>query len=394
MTDVIGVLNAGSSSIKYSIFLAEQDDLELFLSGQIEGLLTAPRFVARDKNGKVVGEHAWEPGKKIGHDDGIQFLFEFLRKQAGQHQLIGVGHRVAHGGAQFTQPVRIDPGVVRSLEKLIPLVPLHQPHNLVPIKTLMSRAPHLPQIACFDNSFHHTNPEVSRLFGLPLEYAEAGVRRYGFHGLSYEYVASKLPEVDPTAATGRSIVLHLGSGASMCGLLSGKSIACSMGFTGVDGLVMGTRSGTLDPGVLLYLMDQLKMDARAIEKLIYQESGLLGISGISNDMRALLASPEPRAKLAIDVFVYRIARELGSLVAALGGLDAMVFTAGIGERSPAIRSRICQDAAWTGLQLDETLNESGGPRISAEGSPIAAWVIPTNEELVIARHTYEAVRSK
>lgn len=391
MSDAIAVLNAGSSSIKFSLFVADKDDLSLFLRGQIEGLFTSPRFVAIDGTGHTVSERSWGEGTRLGHDGGIQHLFDYLRKEVASHRLIGVGHRVAHGGARFTQPVRVDAGVMEALERLVPLVPLHQPHNLAPIKTLLERAPQLVQIVCFDTSFHHTNPKVSQLFGLPLEYAEAGVRRYGFHGLSYEYIASVLSKYDRTAATGRTIVLHLGSGSSMCAMRSGVSVASTMGFTGVDGLPMGTRSGSLDPGVLLFLMDQRKMDARSIEKLIYQQSGLLGLSGISSDMRALLASDDPRAKLAVDVFIYRLGRELGSLVAALGGLDSIVFTAGIGERSSAIRSRVCADALWAGVKLDETANAAGGPRISTSDSKVSAWVIPTNEELIIARHTKRAV---
>lgn len=394
MADAIAVLNAGSSSIKYSLYLADDKSLNLHLRGQIEGIFTKPRFIAKDSEGRVVSERAWGEGTRLGHEGAIQHLFEFLRKEIAQHRLIGVGHRVAHGGTQFTAPTMINSDVVTSLERLVPLVPLHQPNNLAPIKVLMERAPQLPQVACFDTSFHHTNPPISRIFGLPLEYAEAGVRRYGFHGLSYEYIASVLPQYDSAAEKGRTIVLHLGSGSSMCALCGGESVACTMGFTGVDGLVMGTRSGSLDPGVLLFLMDQRKMDARAIEKLIYQQSGLLGISGISSDMRVLLDSREPRAKLAVDLFVYRIGRELGSLVAALGGLDAIVFTAGIGEHAPLIRSRVCHDAAWTGLKLSETANEKGEHRISTDGSAVSAWVIPTNEELVIARHTQRMVARK
>lgn len=391
MSDAIGVLNAGSSSIKFSIFDVDGDDLTLFLRGQIEGLFTAPRFVAKDAGGNVVGERSWDKGTRLGHEGGIQFLFDYLRKEAGQHRLIGVGHRVVHGGTQYAGPVLIDTTVMKSLETLVPLMPLHQPHNLAPIRALMERAPQLAQVACFDTSFHHSNPPVSRHFALPIEYAEAGIRRYGFHGLSYEYIATVLPDFDNGAAIGRTIVMHLGSGASMCALLGGRSMASTMGFTGVDGLPMGTRSGSLDPGVLLFLMDQHKMDARAIEKLIYEQSGLLGMSGISNDMRSLLTSDHPRAKLAVDVFVYRIGRELGSLAAAVGGLDAVVFTGGIGEHAAAIRSRVCRDAAWIGVKLDAAANAAGGPRISTEDSRVAAWVIPTNEELVIARHTQKAV---
>ncbi len=386
MSDAIAVLNAGSSSIKFSMYAAEGDDLQLQRGGQIEGLFTAPRFVAKDDGGRVVSEHSWGEGTRLGHDGGIQHLFEFLRKEVVQHRLIGVSHRVAHGGTQYTRPVQVDESVLQALERLVPLVPLHQPHNLAPIRVLLEHAPQLPQIACFDTSFHHTNPPVSKLFALPLEYAEAGVRRYGFHGLSYEYIASMLPQIDRKAAAGRTIVLHLGSGSSMCAMRGAHSVASTMGLTGVDGLPMGTRSGALDPGVLLFLMDQRKMDARAIEKLIYEQSGLLGVSGISSDMRTLLASDNPRARLAIDIYVYRIGRELGSLVAALSGLDALVFTAGIGERAAAIRARVCREAAWTGLRLDEAANAAGGPRISTADSAVAAWVIPTNEELILARH--------
>ena len=291
------------------------------------------------------------------------------------------------GGLDYTQPVRVNPEVLEKLEQLIPLFPLHQPHNLAPIKILQERRPELPQVACFDTSFHRTNPYIAQIYALPLEYAEAGVVRYGFHGLSYEYIASVLPKFDPRAASGRAIVLHLGNGASMCALANCKSMASTMGFSGVEGLPMGTRSGALDPGILLYLMDSRGMDARAIEELIYKKSGLLGISGISSDMRTLLESKEPSARLAVDLFLYRIRREMGSLVAALGGVDAIVFTGGIGENAVPIRERVCRDAAWLGVELDEDANRSGAPCISISKSRVAAWVIPTNEELMIARHT-------
>jgi acetate kinase len=296
-----------------------------------------------------------------------------------------------HGGAAYAQPVRLDHRLLAALERLVPLAPLHQPHNLAPIRLLLDRAPDLPQVACFDTSFHRTNPELAQRFALPAELHDAGVRRYGFHGLSYEYIASVLPALDARAAAGRTVVLHLGNGASMCALEAGRSVASTMGFTAVDGLPMGTRCGSLDPGVMLFLMDERGMDARAIETLIYHRSGLLGVSGLSSDMRTLLASDEPRARLAIDLYVYRIRRELGSLAAALGGLDALMFTAGIGENAPAIRSRVCRDAAWLGVELDPRANEQGGPRISAAGSRVSAWAIPTNEELMIARHTRQLV---
>jgi acetate kinase len=288
---------------------------------------------------------------------------------------------------KFARPVRIDAEVLGELESLVPLAPLHQPHNLAAIRAVAQHVPQLPQVACFDTSFHRTQPVVAQAFALPRRCAEQGIRRYGFHGLSYEYIASVLPDVDARAAAGRAVVAHLGNGASLCALKAGRSVATTMGFTAVDGLVMGTRCGALDPGVLLFLMDQHGMDARALEELLYQQSGLLGVSGISSDMRTLLASTDPRAAEAVELFVYRIGRELGSLAAALGGLDALVFTGGIGENAVSIRARVCRDAAWLGLELDEEANERGGPRLSRPNSRVAAWVIPTNEELMIAQHT-------
>jgi acetate kinase len=298
-----------------------------------------------------------------------------------------------HGGPEFTRPVQIDRDVLARLEKFIPLAPLHQPHNLAPIRMLLERRPSLAQVACFDTGFHSTNPAVAQRFAIPAELHDAGVRRYGFHGLSYEYVASVLSEFDTRAASGRTVVCHLGNGSSLCAIENRTSIASTMGFTALDGLAMGTRSGAIDPGVLLYLMDERKMDARAIEKLLYQQSGLLGVSGISSDMRKLLDSTDPRAQLAVDLYVYRIRRELGSLAAALGGLDALIFTAGIGENSAVIRERVCRDAAWLGVELDAASNRAGGPRISTTDSRVSAWVIATNEELMIARHTQRLVAS-
>ena len=387
MSDAILVVNAGSSSIKFSLFLDRGEALDLLLGGQIEGLYSAPRFKARDAAGAVVGERQWADGEPLGHDGAIAHLAGFLREQLGEHRLAAVGHRVVHGGSAYAAPVRLTAEIVEHLEQFIPLAPLHQPHNLKPIRLLLDNQPQLPQVACFDTAFHRNQPEVAQAFALPPAITDRGVLRYGFHGLSYEYIASVLPEVDPRAAAGRSVVLHLGNGASMCAIHAGRSVASTMGFTAVDGLPMGTRSGNLDPGVVLYLMDELKMDARAIEKLLYQQSGLLGVSGVSSDMRTLLTSDEPRAKFAVELFVYRIGRELGSLAAALGGLDALVFTAGIGEHAAAIRERVCRAAAWLGVELDLAANAAGGPRLSMAGSRVAAWVIPTNEELMIARHT-------
>ncbi len=387
MADAILVLNAGSSSLKFSLFVEQRAGLELALRGQMEGLYTAPRFVARDPRGEIVAERRWVEGERLGHDGALEHLRGFLRSELAHHRPIGVGHRVVHGGLEYTRPVRVDAGVVAGLERFVALAPLHQPHNLAPIRLLLERAPELPQVACFDTAFHRTHPELAQRFALPEELHQAGVRRYGFHGLSYEYIASVLPGIDPQAAAGRTVVLHLGNGASMCALEHGRAVASSMGFTAVDGLPMGTRCGALDPGVILYLIDQRGMDARAIEKLIYSQSGLLGVSGLSSDMRTLLASSDPRAQCAVDLFVYRIGRELGSLAAALGGLDALVFTAGIGENAAEIRRRVCEGAAWLGLEPDEDANAAGGPCISAPGSRVRAWVIPTDEELMIARHT-------
>jgi acetate kinase len=388
MTDAVLVLNAGSSSLKFSLFAGGRPDLALVVGGQIGGIFTAPIFVAKDAAGQKVAEKSWAPGEPIGHQGALAHIVDWLRTHHGRdHRLAAVGHRVSHGGRNYVAPVRVDAAIIADLETLIPFSPLHQPHNLAPIRMLLERDPGLPQIACFDTAMHRTQPLIEQMYGLPRELDEAGVRRYGFHGISYEYIAGRLPEVDERAARGKTIVAHLGSGASMCALAAGRSIATTMGFTAVEGLPMGTRSGSLDPGILLYLMDQRGMDARAIESLIYNQSGLLGVSGVSSDMRALRASKEPRAALAIDLFIHRIGRELGSLAAALGGLDAIVFTGGIGEHEPFVRERVCRGAAWLGVELDPEANAAQGPRITLSSSRVAAWVLPTNEELMIARHT-------
>jgi acetate kinase len=391
--DAIAVLNAGSSSLKFSVFAhgrdtdGDGDSLSLVVRGQAEALFTKPHFVAKNPEGKVLEERSWPEGTALGHAGALDFLVETFTRHFGGLRLRAVGHRVVHGGRNYAQPTRIDSGVVEALKALIPLAPLHQPHNLAPIEALIARRPDLPQVACFDTAFHRNQPAVAQSFALPRVYTERGVLRYGFHGLSYEYIAAALPRVDARAAAGRTVVLHLGNGASMCALAGGRSVASTMGFTAADGLPMGTRCGNLDPGVVLFLMDHQKMDARAIEKLIYQQSGLLGVSGISSDMRTLEASSEPAAREAIDLYVYRIGRELGSLAAALGGLDAIVFTAGIGENSRSLRARVCRDAAWLGVEFDEAANERGAGKISSAASSVAAWVVPTNEELMIARHT-------
>ena len=387
MDDVILVLNAGSSSIKFSLFAERGDQVDLKLRGQIEGLYSSPRFVAKDAAGTEIGAHKWGKGTRLGHDGAVDYLIEFLRGQRHDNRLVALGHRVVHGGLEFSHPTLVSAQVLAKLEKFIPLAPLHQPHNLVPIRIAAQRLPELPQVACFDTAFHTSQPEIAQAFALPSAITERGVRRYGFHGLSYEYIAGVLPHFEPKAAAGRVVVAHLGNGASMCALRGCKSVASTMGFTAADGLPMGTRCGSIDPGVILYLMDELKMDARAIEKLIYQESGLLGVSEVASDMRTLLESPEPRAQFAVDLFIYRIGRELGSLAAAIGGLDALVFTGGIGEHAAVVRERVCRDAGWLGVKLDPIANDAGGPRISTESSPVSVCTIPTNEELMIARHT-------
>jgi acetate kinase len=387
MAEAIVVLNAGSSSLKFSLFVDRAGGLEATLTGQIEALFTAPRFVARDGSGAAVGEKSWGQGVGLGHAGALDHLMGELRAWLGSDRLVGVGHRVVHGGGTYARPVRVDAQVLADLRELEPLAPLHQPHNLAPIAAVLERNPELPQVACFDTAFHRTNPELAQMFALPYEYFEQGVRRYGFHGLSYEYVASTLPAIDARAAAGRTVVLHLGNGSSLCALQGGVSVASTMGFTALDGLMMGTRSGNVDPGVLLYLMDERGLSTRDLERLLYSDSGLLGVSGVSSDMRTLLASEAPRARLAIDLYCYRIRRELGSLAAALGGLDALVFTAGVGENAAAIRAAVCRDAGWLGVELDERANAASAPRISAPGSRVNVWRLPTNEELMIARHT-------
>jgi acetate kinase len=392
MADLILVVNAGSSSLKFRAYDAGGGTPQLLLRGQIESLYTEPHFSASGASGEHREEQRWPAGTALGHDGAIAHIGDFLRSHRGDNRLVAAGHRVVHGGMRFTQPTLVTPEVIDELAALVPLAPLHQPHNLAPIRALAQLRPDLPQVACFDTAFHHTAPEQAQAFALPHDITARGVRRYGFHGLSYEYIASRLPEVAPAAARGRTVVAHLGNGASMCALREGRSIASTMGFTAVDGLVMGTRCGSVDAGVILYLMDELKMDTRAVEDLIYKRSGLLGVSGISSDMRTLLASEDPRARFAVELFIYRIGRELGSLAAALEGVDALVFTGGIGERAVPIRERACRQAGWLGLELDPAANAADGPRISADGSRMAAWVIPTDEELMIARHTFDLLQ--
>ncbi|MCP5364805.1 MAG: acetate/propionate family kinase [Hyphomicrobiales bacterium] len=386
MTDAILVINAGSSSIKFAGYTASGASEPEFLGkGQVEGIGTDPYFVVKDPLGDKLAEHDWPRGTKLSHADAIGHILEWTSSQAQDMRVTAAGHRVVFGGAAYTAPIRLNERIVAEVEALIPFFPLHLPHNLAAIRAMSELNPDLPQVACFDHAFHRTLPPVAQLFALPWQMTEQGIRRYGFHGLSYEYIARKVPQYAPGAS--KVVVAHLGSGASMCAIRDGASIESTLGFSGLDGLPMGTRTGALDPGVLLYLMQDRGMDAQAIEDLLYKRSGLLGVSGVSNDMRDLLASEDPRAEQAIELFCYHAAKNLGALAAALEGLDAIVFTAGVGENAPVIRERICRRAAWLGIHLDDTANHAGGPQISRDDSPVSAWVIPTDEERMIALHT-------
>ena len=392
MAEAILVINAGSSSIKFAGYAPGSDEEPLFLGkGELEGIGSDPYFAVKNKQGEKVGEYDWPRGSPLGHADGIRHIMNWIRNNAGGVRLLAAGHRVVFGGDEHPAPVKLDANVIAGLEKLVPFFPLHLPHNLAAVAAVTEAYPELPQLACFDHAFHRTWPRLARLFAIPRAMSEQGIRRYGFHGLSYEYIARRLPEIVPGAS--RVVVAHLGSGASMCALRDGESIEATLGFSGLDGLPMGTRSGQIDPGVLLYWMRALHMDAKQIERLLYKDSGLLGVSGVSNDMRDLLASPDPHAAEAVELFCYHIAKQLGALAATLGGLDALVFTAGIGEHSAPVRERVCRRAEWLGIQLDQSANAAGSPRITTEASPVSAWVIPTDEEKMIAIHTRNVLAS-
>jgi len=385
MDDYALVLNAGSSSLKFCVFERPPgESWHLEARGQVEGIGTSPRLRVKDAAGESMAD------QDVRANDGreaLDALATWLRSKYGGSRVLGVGHRVVHGGSRFTGPTVVNEDVLRELHQLVPLAPLHQPHNLAAIEAVYERLPGIPQVACFDTSFHRGQPAVAELVPLPRELREQGLQRYGFHGLSYEYIASVLPQVAPEVARGRVIVAHLGSGSSLCALREGKSLDSTLGFTALDGLCMGTRPGSIDPGVVLHLFQGLNLTAKEVETLLYKKSGLLGISGISNDMRDLLGRSEPMARLAVDYFVYRAAKEIGALTAVLGGIDALVFTAGIGENSPEIRQRICKASAWLGIEVDEAANSKCQPKISTARSGPSVWVIPTNEELMIARHT-------
>lgn len=387
MDDYALVLNAGSSSLKFCVYQRPASATwQLASRGQIEGIGTRPQLTVKDAEGTKISDQALDSAVKDGKA-ALDALAGWLRETYGGARVLGVGHRVVHGGASYGGPVRVTDEVMAALRALVPLAPLHQPYNLGAIEAVAERLPGVPQVACFDTSFHRGHAAVCDLVPLPAKVRDAGVQRYGFHGLSYEYIASVLPEVAPEIAGGRVLVAHLGSGASICALRAGKSVDSTLGFTALDGICMGTRPGALDPGVVLHLFQGLGLSAKEVETMLYKQSGLIGISGMSNDMRDLLGNEAPAAKLAVDYFVYRIAKEIGALTAVLGGIDGLVFTAGIGENSAEIRRRICEASAWLGLALDDEANERKGPRISTARSAVSAWVVSTNEELMIARHT-------
>jgi acetate kinase len=394
MTKTILVLNAGSSSIKFQLFkVVDHDRLERRMKGQVEGIGTRPRLVAKDVKGETLVDETWSTGEVSHVQAALDKVFAFLRQQIGGKLPTAIGHRVVHGGPDYSEPAIVSDAVIGRLQRFIPLAPLHQPNNLGPIQAILERQPRLLQVACFDTAFHRGHLEVAERFAIPEQLYAEGVRRYGFHGLSYEYIARRLGEVVPDSAEGRVVVAHLGSGASMCAIVCGKSVESTMGFTALDGLPMGTRPGQLDAGVVLYLMTEKGMAAKAIERFLYNECGLKGLSGFSNDVRELLATEAPQAKLALDYFVYRIALLTGMLAAAMGGIDAFVFTAGIGENSPAIREAVVRRLSWLGLEIDTVSNAGGGPLISTRGSRIPCYAIPTDEELMIAHHTLRVLRA-
>ena len=385
--DAILVVNAGSSSVKFQIFGIEgATSLKRLIKGQVDGIGTRPRLSAQDSDKSSLVDQSYEPGRIPDVPAAIAIVAGWLRETQSV-DLLAVGHRVVHGGPKYDRPVVVDQEVVSNLEQYVSLAPLHQPNNLAPIRTLLTRRPELPQVACFDTAFHRGHSAVADRFAIPERFYAEGVRRYGFHGLSYEYIAERLREIAPRVAAGRVIVAHLGSGASMCAVANGRSVESTMGFTALDGIPMGTRPGQIDPGVLLYLLTEKGMTAAQLQDMLYRDSGLKGLSGISNDMRELEASSDSCAVLAVDYFVYRVALHAGMLAAALGGLDAFVFTAGIGENSATIRARIAEKLAWLGVIFDPVANAARKSVISMPESRVGLYVLPTDEELMIARHT-------
>src|SRR6516164_7051956 len=389
--DPILVVNAGSSSVKFQVFAVDgASDLTLQIKGQVDGIGTQPRLHARAPGGVEVVDQRFESSEVPDVPAALATAGGWLGRQYNIMP-IAVGHRVVHGGPRYDRPVLINATVLKDLEQYVPLAPLHQPNNLAPIRSLLARSPDLPQVACFDTAFHRGHDAVADRYALPEHFYADGVRRYGFHGLSYEYIAQRLPEVAPEIAQGRVIVAHLGSGASMCALRGGRSVESTMGFTALDGLPMGTRPGQIDPGVVLHLLSEKGMTPAKVQDFLYRDCGLKGLSGVSNDMRELLESRDPRAAFAVDYFAYRVGLNAGTLAAALQGLDAFVFTAGIGENSSAIRARIAERLAWLGVSLDAAENAKRSLKISQSGSRIPVYVVPTDEERMIAEHTLSVI---
>jgi len=390
--DTILVVNAGSSSVKFQVFAAQSSgELTRKIKGQIDGIGTRPRLRGSDADGAQSADREFRPEDVADVPAALHAAAAWLRDELRINPT-AIGHRVVHGGPDFDRPVLVTAEVLARLERYVPLAPLHQPHNLAPIRSILARLPDLPQVACFDTAFHRGHSAIADHYAIPERFYAEGVRRYGFHGLSYEYIATRLPQVAPEIASARVIVAHLGSGASMCALAGGRSVESSMGFTALDGIPMGTRPGQIDPGVLLYLIEQKGMSAAAVADLLYRECGLKGLSGISNDVRELQASKDPRAQFALDHFSYRVALHAGMLASALGGLDAFVFTAGIGENSADVRARVAARLEWLGAELDAAANAAHAMLISRQGSRLALYVIPTDEELMIARHTCALLR--
>ena len=386
MKPSILTINAGSSSIKFALFpLATPISPEAEVSGQIDGLGTSTtRLVAKNRAGERVADQIIE-GDKVDHRAAFDALLQWFIGSYSGWKIIAVGHRVVHGGERYAQPIVIDNTVLGHLESFIPLAPLHQPHNVAGIEALRTLLPEVPQVACFDTAFHRSQPDIAQQFALPRSFTAEGIKRYGFHGLSYEYIARALPQ-HSHRADGRVVVCHLGNGASMAAMVRRKCVATTLGFSTIDGLMMGTRCGNIDPGLILHLMESKQLSVKDMTRILYKESGLLGVSGISQDMRTLLASDKPEAQEAVDLFCYRIARELGSLAAAAGGLDALVFTGGIGEHAAEVRRRVCLQSQWLGILLNPEANARHDLHISAGTSSVDVLVIPTNEEWMMAHH--------
>ena len=396
MPDTILVINAGSSSIKFAVFYVTEnsDSLRMLYRGEIAGIGNQPHFIVHDSTDSMLEieeRFVADINKMHSHENAFSVLFDWINLHLKESSVIAVGHRIVHGGKKYLAPEIVSKEVLHNLKEYIPLAPLHQPYQVAAIELLIQQQPEIPQITCFDTAFHQSQPYIAQQFALPRKFSQQGVLKYGFHGLSYEYIANILPEYLGDLAEGRVVVAHLGQGASLCAIRARKSVATTMTFSPLDGLPMGTRCGALDPSVVFYLMRVKGMNIDTVEDLLNYKSGLLGVSGISGDMHELLGNDNPHAAEAVDLFVYCVGRELGSLVAALGGLDALVFTAGIGEHSIVIRERICREASWLGLHVDEAANVAEGPRISTLDSSVSAWVIPTNEELIIAEHVVRVV---